>query len=134
MPIDAAHPVPPKFPRIAGWDNVPDHVPKELIRSAGISFGPEFLAAPHEYMARLHETMPPVFYDVNEYGNAWQLIKYEDAYFMLRHPEIFSNEGATPFPRDPDDYFYFIPIEIDEVEALLEEKKLVRPKSVLDME
>jgi cytochrome P450 len=32
---------------------------------------------------------------------------------VLRHADLFSNEGATPFPRDPDDYFYFIPIEID---------------------
>ncbi len=137
MPIDAAHPVPPEFPRIAGRDNVPDHVPKELIRSAGISFGPDFLAAPHTYMAQLHQTMPPVFYDVNDYGNAWQLIKYEDAYFMLRHPEIFSNEGATPFPRDPDDYFYFIPIEIDpphhrKYRAILE--KQFSPKGVLELE
>jgi len=137
MPIDAAHPVPPQFPRIAGWDSVPNHVPKDLIRSAGISFGPEFLAAPHEYMAGMHDTLPPVFYDVNEYGNAWQLIKYEDAYFMLRHPEIFSNEGATPFPRDPDDYFYFIPIEIDpphhrKYRALLEQQ--FSPKGVLALE
>ena len=33
--------------------------------------------------------------------------------FALRHPELFSNEGNSPFPRDPDDYFYFIPPEID---------------------
>jgi cytochrome P450 len=46
-------------------------------------------------------------------GNAWQATKHADALHILRHPEIFSNEGATPFPRDPNDYFYFIPQEID---------------------
>ena len=137
MAIDATHPVPPQFPRIAGRDNIPAHVPKELIRSIGLTFGPEFLAAPHDYMAKLHETMPPIYYDVNDYGNAWHLLKHEDAFFMLRHPEIFSNEGATPFPRDPADYFYFIPIEIDpphhrKYRAILE--PIFSPKGVLALE
>lgn len=137
MAIDATHPVPPQFPRIAGRENIPAHVPKELIRSVGLTFGREFLAAPHDFMARLHGTMPPIFYDVNDYGNAWQLLKYEDAFFMLRHPDIFSNEGATPFPRDPDDYFYFIPIEIDpphhrKYRAILEQQ--FSPRGVLALE
>lgn len=113
MAIDAANPVPPNFPRVAGPDQVPPHVPKELVRSVGLTFGPEFLANPHDFMARLHEEQPPIYYDVSPFGNMWHFIKHEDAIFALRHPEIFSNEGATPFPRDPDDYFYFIPIEID---------------------
>ena len=113
MAIDPANPVPPNFPRIAGPDQVPPHVRPELVRSAQITFGKEFLAAPHKYMANLHKDYPPIFYDVNPYGNSWQAIKHEDALFILRHADIFSNEGATPFPRDPDDYFYFIPIEID---------------------
>lgn len=137
MAIDPRNPVPPQFTRVAGKDNIPPHVPKELIRSAGITFGPEFLAAPHEYMARLHETMPPIFYDVNDYGNAWQLLKYEDAFFMLRHADIFSNEGATPFPRDPNDYFYFIPIEIDppdhrKYRAILD--PVFSPRAILNLE
>lgn len=113
MAIDATNPVPPSYPRRVGMDQVPDHVDKALIRSVGITYSPEFLAAPHEFMAALHEQQPPLFYDVGMMGNAWQAIKHEDALFILRHPEIFSNEGATPFPRDPDDYFYFIPQEID---------------------
>lgn len=113
MPIDAANPVPPAFPRHVGLDQVPSHVPGDLVRQSGLSFGAEFLANPHDFMAALHETQPPIYYDVSPYGNMWHLTKHEDALFGLRHPEIFSNEGATPFPRDPNDYFYFIPIEID---------------------
>ena len=113
MAIDAAHPVPPLLLRNAGPDQIPPHVPKELIRSIGLTTGPEFLANPHDFMAKLHQNHPPIFYDVNEYCNAWQIIKHADALFALRHWEYFSNEGATPFPRDPNDYFYFIPIEID---------------------
>ena len=113
MAIDAANPVPPNFPRRAGPDQIPDHVPPELVRSVGLTFGPDFLANPHDFMKRLHETQPPVYYDVSPMGNMWHFIRHEDALFGLRHPEYFSNEGATPFPRDPDDYFYFIPIEID---------------------
>jgi cytochrome P450 len=110
---NAAKPVPLTVPRIAGWDQIPDHVPKELIRSVGVPDGPEFLAAPHEFMARLHDAQPPVFYNVSDMGNAWQLLKHEDAFFMLRHSEYFTTAGATPFPRDPNNYFYFIPLEID---------------------
>ena len=113
MTIDPAHPVPPVLPRYVGPSQIPPHVPKELVRSIGLTTGSEFLAAPHDFMAKLHEKEPPIFYDVNDFCNAWQLIKHEDALFALRHPEYFSNEGATPFPRDPNDYFYFIPIEID---------------------
>ena len=113
MPIDAANPVPPNYPRCVGPDQIPPHVPKELIRCSGIPTGEAFLGAPHDFMASMHRDFPPIFYDVGEYGNAWQFTKHEDALFALRHWEYFSNEGATPFPRDPNDYFYFIPIEID---------------------
>ncbi|TCM19562.1 cytochrome P450 [Novosphingobium sp. PhB165] len=113
MPIDAANPVPPTFPRHVGMDQVPDHVPADLIRQVGLTFGPEFLASPHDFMAALHDKQPPIYYDVSPMGNMWHFTRHEDALFGLRHPEIFSNEGATPFPRDPSDYFYFIPIEID---------------------
>lgn len=113
MAIDVANPVPPNLPRVVGMDQVPQHVPKELVRETGLSVGAEFLAAPHDFMARMHQVLPPVYYDVSPMGNAWHVLRYEDVLFVLRHPEIFSNEGATPFPRDPDDYFYFIPIEID---------------------
>lgn len=113
MPINAANPVPPAFPRHVGMDQVPDHVPPELVRQSGLTIGPDFLASPHDFMAAMHDKQPPIYYDVSPMGNMWHLIKHEDAIFGLRHPEIFSNEGATPFPRDPEDYFYFIPIEID---------------------
>jgi len=137
MPIDAANPVPPTYPRRAGPDQIPDHVPPEMVRAAGITFGPEFLKAPHDFMAKLHEDFPPIWYDVSPFGNMWNAIKHEDALFVLRHPEIFSNEGATPFPRDPDDYYYFIPIEIDpphhrKYRNILD--PLLSPKGVLALE
>ncbi len=113
MAIDPTRPTPCEYPRIAGKDNVPDHVDPELVRDGGIPWSPAFLQGPHDYMANMHQSMPPIFYAVSDYGNQWNLIRHEDAFFMLRHHEIFSNEGATPFPRDPADYYYFIPIEID---------------------
>lgn len=113
MAIDPANPVAPVMARLAGPDQIPDHVPPELVRSAGITFGADFLAAPHDFMAKMHDNYPPLFYDVSPFGNAWTVTKHEDAIYVLRHADLFSNEGATPFPRDPDDYFYFIPIEIE---------------------
>src|ERR1700691_6626014 len=90
--------------------NIPAHVPPELVRPIGLTEGPEFLAAPHAFMAALHDTHPPIFFSTSEHAsNAWLLIKYEDVFFVLRHPEIFTTAGATPVPRDPNDYLYLIP-------------------------
>ncbi|MBW8783283.1 MAG: cytochrome P450 [Novosphingobium sp.] len=137
MRMDPANPVPPVVHHRVGMDQVPPHVPKELIRSAMIAYGSEFLAAPHDYMAGLHETMPPLWYDVGAMGNAWQAIKHEDALHVLRHAELFNNEDATPFPRDPDDYFYFIPIEIDPPDHRKYRNivdPVLSPKAVLELE
>ena len=114
MRIDPANPVAPTgIVRRFGMDQIPDHVPPELVRQAGLIYSPEFLSDPYKFFARMHEKFPPIFYDVGPFGNAWVMTKHEDALFALRHAEYFSNEDATPFPRDPEDYFYFIPIEID---------------------
>src|SRR5262245_28613065 len=82
---------------------IPEHVPRELVHSIGLTEGPEFLAAPHRFMAALHDTHPPIFYNISEHaGNAWLLTKYDDVCYVLTHPKIFGTQGATPFPRDPN--------------------------------
>jgi cytochrome P450 len=117
---------------------LPAHVPAELVRPIGLTEGPEFLAAPHAFMAGLHDTHPPIFYSTSKHAsNAWLLIKYEDVFFVLRHPEIFTTAGATPFPRDPNDYFYMIPLEIDpphhrKYRAMID--PMVSPRTVATME
>lgn len=95
--------------------DIPAHVPPELVHALGIIEGPEFLAAPHKFMAELHEKYPPIVFNPGSEHSppAWQLLKYEDAYFILRHSEYVTTAGATPFPRDPDDPFKVIPLEID---------------------
>lgn len=113
MKIDPTNPVPPKVTRRIGPDDIPDHVPEELVRSTGLIIGPDFLTDPYAFFPAMHEKFPPIYYDVGPFGNAWGLIKHEDALFALRHAEYFSTEDATPFPRDPEDYFNFIPIEFD---------------------
>jgi cytochrome P450 len=93
---------------------IPTHVPAELVLPIGLTEGPEFLAAPHAFMASLHDTHPPIFYSTSQHAtNAWMLTKYDDVCFVLTHPKIFTTQGATPFPRDPKNYFYMIPLEID---------------------
>jgi cytochrome P450 len=93
---------------------IPAHVPPELVRAIGLTEGPEFLAAPHAFMASLHDTHPPVFYSPSQHaGSAWMLTNYADVTFVLTHPKIFTTRGSTPFPRDPNNYFYMIPLEID---------------------
>jgi cytochrome P450 len=114
MRIDPANPVPPaNVVRRIGRDQVPDHVSPELVFEPGIIYGPEFLANPHKFMAEMHGKYPPIFYTVSPFGNMWTVTKHDDALHVLRHAEQFNNQDATPFPRDPADWFYFIPIEID---------------------
>jgi len=93
---------------------VPAHVPPELILPIGLVEGPEFLAAPHAFMASLHDTHPPIFFSPSKDGpDVWTLIKHQDCFHVLRHPEVFTSTTSTPFPRDPDNYFPMIPVEID---------------------
>ena len=92
---------------------IPDHVPPELVHHVGITEAPEFLADPYAFFKKLSADYPPIFYSVGSHGGSWHFLKHADAFRMLRDAEYFSNEGGTPFPRDPDDPFKFIPIEID---------------------
>jgi len=95
-------------------NHIPAHVPPELVRPIGLTEGPEFLGAPHAFMASLHDTHPPIFFSPSlRAGNAWMLTNYDDVAFVLTHPKIFTTKGSTPFPRDPNDYFYMIPLEMD---------------------
>ena len=126
-------------PTPTGKPGIPAHVPPELIYAAGITEGPEFLAGPHTFMAALHGKAPPIFFNPGSehIPSAWQLLKYDDAYFVLRHPEYFTTAGTGPFPRDPDDYWRIIPLEVDpphhrKYRALVD--PLVSPKAVLQLE
>jgi cytochrome P450 len=118
---------------------IPDHVPEALVQRVGLSDGPDFLSGPHAYLASLHDRLPPIFYNVHPLtGSAWIVTSYDDAYFVLRHPELFSTAGTGgPFVRDPDDYFKIIPIEIDPPEhrqyrAILD--PIFSPKGVSQLE
>jgi len=118
---------------------IPDHVPPELVYEAGVTEAPDFLAAPHKYMAELHAKAPPIYFDPGSEhrGQAWQLLKYEDAFFALRNPEYFTTFGSGPFPRDPKDYWRILPLEVDPPEhrkyrAIVD--PLVSPKAILAME
>ena len=122
-----------------GTKPIPAHVPPELVYDARITEGAEFLAAPHKFMAELHQKAPPIFFNPGSPHSpqAWQLLKWEDAFFVLRHPEYFSTAGTGPFPRDPDDYWKIIPLEIEPPEhrkyRLLVDP-LISPRAVAEME
>lgn len=117
--------------------DVPDHVPPELVHPIELTYGAAFLAAPHDFMSGLHDRLPPIFYSPSEMGSAWMLTKYEDCYHVLRNPQIFTTAGSTPFPRDPNNYFYFIPLEIDppghrKYRAILDQ--MFSPQSILKLD
>ena len=93
---------------------VPAHVPPDLVRNLGFLVNPEFLKDPFDYYARLHDEVPPVFFDVHPVtGNSWVTIKHAKAFTAMRSPEAFTIENAAPFPRDQDNWFNLIPLELD---------------------
>jgi len=94
---------------------VPPHVPVDLVRPISFAYSPEFLADPYGLLSNLHENYPAVFYapQMGASPASWQLIKYADCFRVLREAETFTSKGTTPFPRDPNDWFYFIPVEIE---------------------
>jgi cytochrome P450 len=122
----------------APQSDIPAHVPPELVHNIGLTEGREFLAAPHAFMAGLHENLPRIFFSTGEHTRgAWMLTHHDDAFFVLRHPELFTTAGATPFPRDPDNYFFFIPLEIDppghrKYRSILD--PMLSPKAIAAME
>lgn len=117
---------------------IPDHVPPELVHAIGLTEGPEFLAAPHKFMAELHEKYPPIFFSPSKHsGQAWMFTKYEDAYHVLRNTDVFTTRDMSPFPQDGDNPFKLIPLQIDPPEhrkyrALLD--PLFSPKAVAQLE
>jgi cytochrome P450 len=117
---------------------IPDHVPPELVRPIGLTEGPEFLAAPHAFMSDLVTTQPRIFFSPSQHAtNAWCVTHYDDVYHVLRHPEIFTTRGSTAFPRDSNNYFHLIPLEIDppdhrKYRALLDPR--LSPRSVAKLE
>jgi cytochrome P450 len=110
---DPVHPIPPPVVVHAGPGQIPPHVPAELAIDPELLTGEEFLREPHLYMAAMHEKFPPIFYAVTPFRNNWLFTKHEDCLFVLRRADIFRNLDTVPFPRDPDDYFFMIPQEID---------------------
>jgi cytochrome P450 len=121
---------------LAPQQAVPAHVPPELVRPIALVEGPEFLTAPHAFMAAMHETHPPIFFSPNQGVPSWILTKHEDCYFVLRHPEIFDHGGA-PFPRDPDNWFRLLPVELQGPEhrkhrAIVD--PMVSPRAVLQLQ
>lgn len=93
---------------------IPAHVPADLVMPIGLTEGKEFLEDPHGFMARLHDTHPPLFFSTMEHGaDTWVVTGHKDSLFVLRNPDIFTTRDSFQFPRDPDNYFQFIPIEID---------------------
>jgi cytochrome P450 len=92
---------------------VPDHVPPELVRSVEIIAGSEFLADPYAYMSSMHERLPKLFYNVGSVaGNGWMTISQPLAFKALRDGEHFDVPPLFIFPRDEDNWFRMIPLEI----------------------
>lgn len=94
---------------------LPAHVPAELVREISLAYSPEFLSDPYRLLSGMHEEYPPVFYvPARDLTPAqWLFTKHADCLRILREADSFSARGTTPFPRDPDDWYWFIPVEID---------------------
>ncbi len=92
---------------------VPDHVPPELVRSVQVIAGEEFLADPYAYMSTMHDRLPRLFYNVGSVaGNGWMTISHQLAFKALRDQDHFDVPPLFIFPRDENNWFRMIPLEI----------------------
>jgi cytochrome P450 len=92
---------------------VPDHVPPELVRSVELVTGKEFLADPYGFVSRMHDTLPRLFYNVGSMvGDGWTTISQPLAFKALRDGDHFGVPPLFIFPRDEDNWFRMIPLEI----------------------
>lgn len=92
---------------------IPDHVPPELVRSVEFVTGEEFLADPYAFMPAMHDTLPRLFYNTGAAtGNGWVTISQPLAFKALRDQNHFDVPPIFIFPRDEDDWFRMIPLEV----------------------
>jgi cytochrome P450 len=93
---------------------IPDHVPPELVRSVGITYAPDYLADPYDFLASLHDKQPPIFFNTTPHSRgSWLVTGYTNVFYVLRNPELFVTGLIESFPRKPDAFFNLLPIEID---------------------
>lgn len=90
---------------------VPSHVPQDLVRITGHLYDQDFLADPYEFYARAHEIYPPIFYDPVSGG--WVTIKHAVALRALRDTDHFCTGIISVFPREESNWYYMIPQEIE---------------------
>ncbi len=92
---------------------IPDHVPAELVRNVELILGEEFLKDPYEYMRSMHGTLPRLFYNVaSPMGGGWMTISQPLAFKALRDQDHFHVPPLFIFPRDEDNWFRMVPLEI----------------------
>ena len=117
---------------------IPDHVPAELVRSIQLVTGEEFLKDPYEFMPAMHDTLPPLFYNTGAAtGNGWVTISQPLAFKALRDQGHFDVPPIFIFPRDEDDWFTMIPLEVSapdhrKFRNILD--PMLSPKGVLQLE
>jgi cytochrome P450 len=93
--------------------DVPDHVPPELVRSVDVIIGEEFLKDPYAFMSTMHDRLPRLFWNTGPVaGNGWMTISQPLAFKALRDGDHFDVPPLFIFPRDEDNWFRMIPLEI----------------------
>src|SRR5688572_27504216 len=63
-----------------------------MVSSTNDLFAPELLADPYPYLKQLREEDPVHW---NEQFRSWDVTRYDDVVWVLRHPELFSSTLQT---------------------------------------
>ena len=93
--------------------NVPDHVPAELVREFDMFTGEEFLKKPYEFLTTMHDRFPRLFFNSRgPMGGSWVTISQPTAFKALRDKDHFDVPPILIFPREEDNWFRMIPLEI----------------------
>jgi cytochrome P450 len=96
--------------------DIPSHVPPELVCAFDVRNDPGFKAHPHERMAELAGRFRVFYTPIPAGGNPggnWFLTRGEDIRAALQDPQTFSSEGARSLGKDIGDSWVLVPIDYD---------------------
>lgn len=99
-------------------DQVPSHVPRDLIHPFSVFDNPDMQKCPYAAMSKLHE-QPDIFWSPlsnrggKEDGGSWVVTRADDIARILGDPLTFSSKSITGFSKLIGDSWDMLPLEVD---------------------
>ncbi len=100
---------------VAPQNQVPAHVPQELVFPFDFYSDPGFLTDPYEVIQRQRKATPRLYYSPTHYllPGCWVINTADDIRHVLQHPDLFSSREQVGFSKLIGEDWDLIPLELD---------------------